>query len=349
MLKTCRRWPEWIGRAAQVWAVLYGALAVYWTAGGRTGFPVANVQGDPPGGVTGGTAVALLLVTGCVAAVMSARSTSRIAVLGLVFATVTAGVGTFGLALSGVGIVASGTVERPFALVTQLMALVGTVLLFATAQAQSRRRRDRCPRCGGHHPLPLRPTAPLSRPVRRPSSTRSRRTSYLLLLGLLPWATVKTVWILGGSALGVTSSEWRSTMDASDQSALTRLLETAGIDITVLAALAGAGLVVALLHTYRLPRWLLLLPALTGAASLTLYGVPLVIWGSLTLTGVTPAAGDPEPFTASGLAWMVVFGGLAFGGLGCALAISARSYLRRTQPICAPTGWRQSPLGLRLG
>ncbi|MGW1342748.1 hypothetical protein ACWCOV_16990 [Kribbella sp. NPDC002412] len=348
MLKACRRWPEWIGRAAQLWAVLYGALAVYWTAGGRTGFPVANVQGEPPGGATVGTAIALLLVTGCVAAVMSARSTSRVAVLGLAFATATAGVGTFGLALSGVGMVASGTVERPLALVTQLAALVGAVLLFATAQAQSRRRRDRCPRCGGHHPLPLRPGAPLSRPLRRRSSTRSRRTSYLLLLGLLPWATVKTVWILGGSALGVTNSEWRSTMSESDQSALTRLLESAGIDITVLAALAGAGLVVALLHTYRLPRWLLLLPALTGAASLTLYGVPLVIWGSLTLAGVATAEGDPGPFTASGLAWMVVFGGLAFGGLGAALAVSARSYLRRTQPICAPTGWRHSGLGLRL-
>ncbi|MFI7065768.1 hypothetical protein ACIBL3_32550 [Kribbella sp. NPDC050124] len=348
MLKACRRWPEWVGRAAQLWAVVYGALAVHWTGGGRTGFPVANLQGQPPGGATGGTAIALLLVTGCVAAVISARSTSKGAVLGLVFATITAGVGTFGLALSAVGIVASGTVEHPVALVTQLAALVGAVLLFATTRAQSRRRRERCPRCGGHHPLPLRPTSALVRPVRRASSARNRRTSYLLLLGLLPWATVKTVWILGGSALGVTSGEWRATMDESDQSGLTRLLETAGIDITVLAALAGAGLVVALHHTYRLPRWLLLLPAITGAASLTLYGVPLVIWGSLTLAGVAPADGDPGPFTASGLAWMVVFGGLAFGGLGAALAISARSYLRRTQPICAPTGWRDSGLGLRL-
>jgi hypothetical protein len=111
----------------------------------------------------------------------------------------TAGIGTFGLALSAVGIVASGTVERPLALVTQLAALAGAVVLFATVQAQSRRRRSRCPRCGGSHP---RPGVRTVRRVTGPSSTRGRRTAYVLLLGLLPWAIVKSVWVLGGSVLG---------------------------------------------------------------------------------------------------------------------------------------------------
>jgi hypothetical protein len=172
------------------------------------------------------------------------------------------------------------------------------------------------------------------------ATTRTRRTAYGLLLGLLPWASVKLLWGFGGSALGVTGGEWRESMDASDVSALSRLLERFGLDITVLAALVGVLLVLALLQRWglQLPRWLLLLPAWIGGVSLTLYGVPLAVWGVLTLTGVTPAAADAGPFTPSGLAWMVLFGGAAFGGLGTALAIGAYSYQRRSQPVCATAG-----------
>ncbi|MFF4644467.1 hypothetical protein [Streptomyces sp. NPDC001389] len=35
------------------------------------------------------------------------------------------------------------------------------------------------------------------------------------------------------------------------------------------------------------------------------------------------------------LAWVVEFGGLAFGGLGFALVAAARSYAARTRPVCA--------------
>ncbi|WP_460655174.1 hypothetical protein [Kribbella endophytica] len=331
MQRIMRQWPEWVGPAARGWAVLYGALAVFWIAGGRAGFPVANVDGDPPGGWAVGTAIAVLLLAGCVAALVWARATSKAAVAGLVFATVAAGVGTFGLALSAVGIVASGTVERPLALVTQLAALVGAVVLFATVQVQSRRRRSRCPRCGGSHPGEVG-----GRTVRRvsgPSSARSRWSAYGLLVGLLPWATMKSVWVLGGSVLGVTGDEWQATMASTDLSLVSRLLERAGIDITVLAALVGAALVAALLHTRRVVR-VLLLPAAVGAASLTLYGVPLTVLGSLTLTQVVPGKGDPAPFTASGLAWMVLFGGFAFAGLGMSLSVAARSYYRRVEQTC---------------
>jgi hypothetical protein len=199
MLRIMRQWPDWVGPTARWWAVLYGALALFWVVGGRAGFPVANIDGDPPGGQIVATAIAILLLTGCVATVVWARSTSTVALTGLVFATMTAGIGTFGLALSAVGIVASGTVERPLALVTQLAALAGAVVLFATVQVQSRRRRSRCPRCGGSH---LRPGVRTVRRVTGPSSTRGRRTAYVLLLGLLPWAIVKSVWVLGGSVLG---------------------------------------------------------------------------------------------------------------------------------------------------
>ena len=282
LVSTARRWPYWVPRAAQLWSVLYGALALHWLLGGRASFPIANIRGDPPGGAVAAVLVSLVLLAGSVAGILSARSSSGPATAGLAIATTTAAIGTFGLALSGVGIVASGRVERPLALVAQLAALAGALLLFATVRIQSRRRRSRCPRCGGRHPIALRPDAPLARPGSGPASTRTRRTAYLVLLGLLPWATVKVVWGFGGDALGVTSSEWRASMDESDLSALSRLLERLGLDITVIAALVGVLLVLALLHRWglRLPRWVLLLPSGIGAVSLTLYGVPLTAWGA---------------------------------------------------------------------
>jgi len=330
-----RRWPEWVGRAVRVWSILYGVLAAYWLVGGRAGFPVAVVKGHPPGGTPVATAIALLLLLGAVVAAASVGSTSRMAQVGLRFATATALLGTFGLALTAVGIVASGTIERPLALGSQLLALVGAFALFAAALAQTRRNRSRCPRCGGPHPLPPKPDMPLVRRTPRAASRRSRLAGCVVLLGVVPWATVKFVWGLGGSALGVTAAEWHTTFDQSTTSGLSRILERAGLDITVLASLAGAVLAITLLSRPRIPRWLLLTPAVTGATSLALYGVPLAIWGTAVLAGLTQPAGDPAPFSATGQAWMITFGGLAFTGLGTALAIGAHSYHRRSRPACA--------------
>ncbi|TCC63301.1 hypothetical protein E0H73_12660 [Kribbella pittospori] len=61
------------------------------------------------------------------------------------------------------------------------------------------------------------------------TSRATRRTAYLLLVLLLPWATVKSIWMLGGSALGVTATEWTATTSTSDQSWLSRELARAGI------------------------------------------------------------------------------------------------------------------------
>jgi hypothetical protein len=266
---------------------------------------------------------------------VTVNSTSRPARFGLRFATATALLGTFGVALSAVGIVASGTVERPLALVCQSLALVGAGALFLAALAQFRRSRSRCPRCGGPHPLPPRPESPLVRRTPRAASGRSRRAASLVLLALVPWATVKVVWGLGGSALGVTAAEWHTSFEQSSTSGLSRLLERAGLDITVLASLVGVLLAVVLLSRPRLPRWLLLAPAVAGATSLALYGVPLTIWGAVVLTGLARPDGDPAPFTTTGQAWMITFGGLAFTGLGAALAIGARSYHRRGRRVCA--------------
>ncbi|MFC5144746.1 hypothetical protein [Streptomyces aureoversilis] len=56
----------------------------------------------------------------------------------------------------------------------------------------------------------------------------------------------------------------------------------------------------------------------------------------LSATGVTSPFEPKPPFdTSASLTWMVWFGGLAFGGLGSALIVAARSYAARTRSTCA--------------
>ncbi|TDD22201.1 hypothetical protein E1218_19815 [Kribbella turkmenica] len=81
----------------------------------------------------------------------------------------------------------------------------------------------------------------------------------------------------------------------------------------------------------RWPEWI----ARAVRAWSILYGVPLTIWGTVVLTGLVRPAGDPSPFTATERSWMITFGGLAFTGLGAALAIGARPYHRRGRPVRA--------------
>ncbi len=66
-----------------------------------------------------------------------------------------------------------------------------------------------------------------------------------------------------------------------------------------------------------------------------LYGYPLIVGWLLAVLGVIGLSEEAGGFSREGLAWVVVFGGLAFAGLGTALAVAARSWQRRTRPRCA--------------
>jgi len=84
------------------------------------------------------------------------------------------------------------------------------------------------------------------------------------------------------------------------------------------------------------PRLLPLLPAWVVGAGLSLYGTVLVLYAPLSALGLLPGVRPSAPFTTrSGLTWMVLFGGLAFAGLGYGLLAAARSYTARTRPLCA--------------
>ncbi|MEV6127402.1 hypothetical protein AB0M05_11335 [Streptomyces violaceusniger] len=67
-----------------------------------------------------------------------------------------------------------------------------------------------------------------------------------------------------------------------------------------------------------------------------MYGVVLVVYAPLSGAGVLPRITPDGAFTSSvGITWMVLFGGLAFAGLGFGLIAAARSYATRTRPVCA--------------
>lgn len=328
VLNFLRRWPEWVGVAAACWGVLNAIVAGYWAAGGERGY-LFEGRADARLPTVVEVVLALVSLAGAVAALRFWRP-ALLGLCGVAF------LGTFGLAIGTVGAIAAGTLVSPPALLYQLFCLGGAGLSVGSYLVWTRRRAGRCPRCGGSDHVA--DTGPLVRPAPSVAPRMVRLAAYLGMGGFLPWAGVKVVLGFGGSALGVTGEEWRASFVDTDTSALTRWLAAIGIDITVAAALVGAVLLSALVHRWaqvlRVPRWLLLGAAWTGAPSLALYGVGLLVAGSLMLLGVVPSPAA-EPFDATGIAWVTFLGGLAFAPLGLGFLVGSVSFGRRTRPRCA--------------
>lgn len=322
-----RRWPEWVGVAAACWGVLNAAVAGYWAAGGERGY-LFEGRADARLPTVVEVVLALVSLAGAVAAVRPGRP-ALLGLCGVAF------LGTFGLAIGAVGVIAAGTLASPLALVYQLFCLAGAALSVGTYLAWTRRRDGRCPRCGGlDHTAD---TGPLVRPSPSVAPRMVRLVAYVGMCGFLPWAAVKVVLGFGGTALGVTGEEWRATFAETEMSPLARWMASFGIDITVAAALVGALLLSALVHRWaqrlRVPRWLLLGAAWIGAPSLALYGLGLLVAGSLMLLGVVvPQA--VEPFDETGAGWVLFLGGLAFAPLGLGFLVGSVSYGSRTRPRC---------------
>lgn len=322
------------------------AVQAVWAASG-TGVPLAGER-YYPSAVLLGTSVASLL-----AAVVGLASTGPLTRRGRIAVGVSFGVliPAHGWTMPGLPpafvTLASGSgVDSVTGLVHLLLTAGNAVLLTALAVVHRRRLKGRCPRCGQAHTGAS--DGPMAHPAPVPAPRRTRATAYVLLCGLLPWAGVKTVWLCGGDAIGVRGEAWQREVEA-ESSGVSRVLASVGIDVTVLAALLGVFLLLGLLHRWgqvfprwapplagrRVPRLLPLVPAWLTGAGLACYGTLLTLGAALMAFGVLPSL-EPEGVftTGSGLAWMVAFGGFAFGGLGWALLIGARSYAERTRPRC---------------
>ncbi|WP_156325273.1 hypothetical protein [Nonomuraea sp. SBT364] len=154
------------------------------------------------------------------------------------------------------------------------------------------------------------------------------RSTWFGIAALAPYIAMKTYWAFGGNA-GRPAGDLGAEMLANGAPEALVWMERHGIDFTVLGALVGVLLLVALARPWgeRLPRWLLLVPGWAGSLILIPYG---------TITLIASAVGFMA--VAEGWSpWVGYVGGLAFAGLGTALALGTRSYQRRTRsaPVLA--------------
>jgi hypothetical protein len=338
------RWPVWAPFTGALWGVVYAVVQVVWVVSGTdvawTVFSGRQVQ-------VGLAACGVIGAGLCLAARQGSRAVVGV---GLVLVAGVFGLGMLGLPMYFVTIVSGAGIESVAGLVQVVVNAAGAGLMMLVGLSYVRRLRGLCPRCGQAHAATT--DARLAYPGASVASRRIRVAVYLLMCGILPWAGVKTVWLLGGDALGVTARAWRREVEAGAKGAA-KALATVGVDVTVLAALLGVFLMLGLLHRWGLifPRWTLLLsgrrvprllpliPAWLTAASLSVYGIALLVIAPLSVVGVLPGFEPVSPFTTrDGLTWMIEFGGLAFTGLGVGLIVAAWSYGRRTRPVCATAG-----------
>ncbi|MER5929098.1 hypothetical protein [Streptomyces sp. NPDC002054] len=307
--------------------------------------------------------VQLILAGLAIAAGIACRATSRqldrpgrLAVGGaLILTTPVLAMGAIGLPAYFVALAAGSGLESATGLAHVLLSTALTAVLALVALSYRRRLAGTCPRCGQKHTGGH--DAPLVHPGATTASRRTRRLAYLLMCGMLPWAGVKTIWTLGGDALGITAEKWKESNSGGSEVA--RALAEVGIDVTVLAAGLGFFLLTGLMYPWgqvfprwtlvlsgrRVPRLLPLIPAWLTALGLSVYGVFLVIYAPLAALGVLPAPRLDADLgaTLSGTLWLAAFGGMAFGGLGFALLTAARSYSARTRPVCATATAPEAP------
>ncbi|MBB5895605.1 hypothetical protein [Kutzneria kofuensis] len=325
------RWPAWVPWVTAVWGVCYAGVQVGWVLAGAQ-LPLGPHFAFP----------AWVQVFLALAAVVAAVAAVRGHVPLLFVTTIVFGIGTFGSPMELVALASgSGDGVGGIALVHMALDVLGVGPLLATLVSRLRVSRGRCPRCGRDHPGGY--GGPLVHPAASTAGRGVRWTVYSAMLGVVPWAATKIVWTLGGTALGVTGEQWRAA-NAGD-SALMNALSSAGIDFTVLAAVACGLLMLSLVQRWgtRLPRLLPLPPAWLTGVSLGAYGIVLTVLSAAWLLGLVapPAPVWPLP-TATDTAWMTGFGGLAFGGLGIGLLVAAGSYAGRTRPRCAWTSLPRS-------
>jgi hypothetical protein len=149
-------------------------------------------------------------------------------------------------------------------------------------------------------------------------------------LALVPYAVMKTYWAFGGTA-GRPAGDLAAQFERNGAPELLVWMERHGLDFTVMGALGGALLLMGLVRPWgmRVPRWVLLVPGWAGAVSLTPYGIGTVIAATLGISVGTTEGWSP---------WVGVVGGVAFAGLGGALAISSWSYQRRSQAEAVVSG-----------
>jgi hypothetical protein len=303
-------WKRWALPAAVAWALSYGSLRAYWAVtGGAPSPPPADTDLV---GFTGWWAVALCAAAAVIVVALgkSAWSLSlTVAAWGVAIALAVASalllLDVVNLLLPGIGVGVS-----PGALASRAVCFAGAVLVGSNVLTYQRHWHGACLACGS--------TPNMVRLTRPPRWAR-----------LAAWAAVAGWLVRILAQVGVGFGELAGAVG-------TLLLFEAGF------MLAGTVLPLALVHRWgrvfprwvpllagrRVPRWLVLAPALSLGAGMSAYfGFTLVTIVVDTLTGAEPGDGSlPLWFF-----WVAVPGYLIWGlGLGAA----GLAYRRLTRPVC---------------
>jgi len=308
------QWMAWTPQAAVLWALVYGAVRVWWA-----------VNGAPPFGrlgtdlivFTGWPAIGLCAAAAAVAlALRSAPWMWPLLAAGWgVCAALSASCAPLLLDVVGGLFRGSGVQFVPAAFMSRAACFIGAILVGAAAVAYRRRWRSACLFCGQ--------TGVRARTAQPPR-----------------WA-----WWAAYSALG----GWAVRLGAQTAVGFGSLLRARGAFWAFEACfvLAGTALPLALVHSWgrvfprwapllggrKAPRWLLLGPAFAIGGALTVYfSVSIVAFAVATLTGTWERSATPLPLA---FFWVAMPAYLVWGlGLGAA----AIAYYRVTRPTCRVCG-----------
>ena len=303
-------WRRWALPAAIAWALGYGALRVYWSLTGdaiSSGLHADLVfTGWWPVGLCGAAAL-VVLGLGYAKWSWSLAIGGWLVASGLVVASALLLLDLVGLVLPGLGVTPDLT-----GVTRRVLCLAGGLLVGASALFYRRYWRGACLACGR---LPGE-----TRPVEVPRWAR-----------VAAWAAVAgwLVRLLAQLAIGLGSELLRGDL-------MVVLFEVGFM-------LAGTVLPLALISRWgrvspawlpglagrRVPRWLVLAPALTLGVGMTAYfGLTLVMIAGQTLTGTWQQGDVSLPLW---FFWVAVPAYLIWG-LG--LAVAALAYRRTTTPAC---------------
>jgi hypothetical protein len=304
----------WMPQAAVMWALAYGAARIWWAVAGPPSF---GARGDLIA-FSGWDAVGLCAAAAILAlALLIApwRWPLLIAAWGVTAALLVA-CAVLLLDVVGALLPGMGVVFYPVGFASRAACLIEGILMGAAAEAYRRRWRSACLFCGRTR-VGVQPTKP---------PWWAWGAAYLAVAGCLARLAAQAAVGFGGSFLAAGGSV---------------LIFEAGF------LLAGTVLPLALVHSWgrvvppwvpslpgrRIPRWLVLAPALAIAGAMTMYfGVTIVELAAATFTTTSSWTAGSLPLA---FFWAAV---PAYFAWGLGLAAAALAYYQITRPRCDVCG-----------
>ena len=308
------RWMTWAPLATLAWALAYGAVRIWWAIDGA---PSPSALGTDLIAFTGWGAVGLCVAAaGVTVALKTARWRWPLFVAAwAVSAALFAASAILLLDVVGGLFPGMGIRFHPVAFVSRAACLAGAVLVGATAVAYRRRWRSSCLFCGRARNR-VRPSQP---------PRWARWGAYAAVAGCL-------IRLLAQLAVG-----FGELVDGGGSLLMFEVGFLLAGTVLPLALIHRWGRVVPrwvpLLAGWRVPRWLLLGPALAIGGGMTAYfGVSIVQLAAETLSGTWDPGDGSLPL---GFFWVAEPAYLAWG---VGLVAAAVGYFQVTRPRCRACG-----------